>query len=94
MEKAISGLRNEICVYGEEEAELKLEIEADSHAVKRDNNIIKAENSGVKTDNVAEMNRETKQEKQEKQENDAEMQNGVIGGKFKIEVIELEDDED
>ncbi|KAE9968883.1 hypothetical protein EG328_007196 [Venturia inaequalis] len=49
VEKAISGLRNEICVYGEEEAELKLEIEADSHAVKRDNNIIKAENSGVKT---------------------------------------------
>lgn len=87
VETVTSDLKNELKA-GEEGAELKAEVKADNNIVKAEEDVVKTDNDAVKTDTGAEMKIEIKQE------NDAGIQTGVKAGKSKVEVIELEEDED
>lgn len=87
VETVTSGLNNELKAE-EEGAELKTEIKADNNIVKADEDVIKTDNDAVMTHTGAQMKIEIKQE------NDAVIQTGIKAGKPKVEVIELEEDED
>lgn len=92
VERASSGLKNELNTQEEEDDELKTEIKADNDIVKADEDVVKAENDDVQTENSDELKQEIKREI--KQEINTDVQTGITAGNSKVEVIELEDDEE